>query len=357
LASELDNILEMVADGDLEEFMDRLRQYHHAQTFKVAALDIHNVLEVTDVGEALSHIAEIILVKALEVAWNSVCESHGKPGCFIDGKEFYPEMAIVAYGKLGGEELGYSSDLDIVFLHNSSGDQQVTNGAKAVDNTVFFNRVAQRVLHILGTRTYAGLLYETDIRLRPDGRAGLMVSGLQAFEEYQQNKAWTWEHQALLKARVVTSSDHVRQEFARIRCSVLANQRDKDKLCHDVAEMRAKMRHHLGGGNEQGFNIKQDAGGMVDIEFLVQAGVLLYAMQSPALLETTSTLLFFAPLVEVGWIKQAESDELMSAYRDYRQQVNRQALEVRQSEQELSDLLLHREKVSRIWNRLMPVIE
>ena len=199
------------------------------------------------------------------------------------------------------------------------------------------------------------MLYEADIRLRPDGRSGMMVSSISAFEHYQLEKAWTWEHQALLRARITVGTDHIKQEFARIRQSVLVVKRDRDELLRDVVEMREKMRTHLASRDEARFDIKQDVGGIVDIEFIVQAGVLLYAHSVPGLLETASTLVYLESLAACGWLEKAESDVLAEAYKDYRHQVNRQALLIEQVEMaEATALTAHREQVSDIWRRLMP---
>ncbi|MDH5710377.1 MAG: bifunctional [glutamate--ammonia ligase]-adenylyl-L-tyrosine phosphorylase/[glutamate--ammonia-ligase] adenylyltransferase [Gammaproteobacteria bacterium] len=356
LAQELEYLLSSVAQGDLEQYMDRLRQFKNNQLMKTAVLNVNQVLTVTDVGTTLSHVAEAILVKVLELAWDEACQKHGRPVCVVDGETQFPGMAIVAYGKLGGLELGYGSDLDMVFLHDSTGEQQYSEGNiagdKVIDNATFFARVAQKILHILGARTYSGLLYETDIRLRPEGKSGLMVSSLNAFEQYQREKAWTWEHQALIRARIVTGNDHVRQEFDRIRKSVLMVERETSTLCRDVAEMRYKMRAHLGSKGSGGFDIKQDAGGIVDIEFLVQAGVLLNAKQHGNLLEHTSTLDFLEGLPCCDWFTAKEVETLSQAYRLYREQTNRQALMIEALDIEM--LSSYRDSVAAIWQRLMP---
>ena len=357
LSEELNYLLASVEEGDLEKYMDRLRQFKNAQVMKTAVLDVNNVLAVTDVGETLSNIAEVILLKVLDLAWDEMCGKYGRPVCSVDGKEFYPMLAIVAYGKLGGVELGYGSDLDIVFLHDSSGEGQHTSGEKSIDNAMFFSRVAQRVLHMLGTRMYSGILYETDIRLRPEGRSGLMVSSLNAFEQYQQEKAWTWEHQALIRARMVTGNDHLRQEFDRIRKSVLTVERGPAELCRAVVEMREKMRTHLASRDGDVFDLKQDKGGIVDIEFLIQAGVLLCCPQWPALLTTTSMLVFLERLADCDWLNADECRDLGNAYRDYRQQVNGQALLIEDAEEFSEKQLDHRRRVREIWDRHMPSIE
>ena len=353
LTTELDRLMSQVDQDDLEQQMERLRQFRRTEIFKLAATDVIHVHEIWDVGAKLSTIADVVLEKVLHLSWDAVCKRHGIPVCTIEGEEYHPGMAIIAYGKLGGLEMGYGSDLDIVFLHDSAGEKQYTSGEKSIDNSQFFSRVAQKVLHILGTRTHSGILYEADTRLRPDGRAGMMVSSVAAFEDYQRNKAWTWEHQALLRSRSITGSEPVRQEFARIRQSVLAVPRDQAKICSDVVEMREKMRSHLASRDESGINIKQDPGGMVDIEFTTQAGVLLNLAEHPEMLSVSSTLEFIEYLTGVGWYNSTEADDLATAYKLYRQHANRQALEVELPADIKQLLQPHLDRVTEIWNRLV----
>jgi glutamate-ammonia-ligase adenylyltransferase len=353
LTTELERLMSQVDEDDLEQQMERLRQFRRTEMFKLAATDVIHVHEIWDVGAKLSTIADVVLEKVFQLSWNAVCKRHGRPVCYIDGEEYHPGMSIVAYGKLGGLEMGYGSDLDIVFLHDSSGEKQYTSGDKSIDNSQFFSRVAQKVLHILGTRTHSGILYEADTRLRPDGRAGMLVSSVTAFEDYQKNKAWTWEHQALLRTRTIAGSEPVRQEFARIRQSVLAVPRDPVKVCADVVEMREKMRTHLASRDGDSINFKQDPGGMVDIEFTTQAGMLLNLAEHPEMLSVSSTLEFIEHLAAVGWYSSDEADDLATAYKLFRQQTNKQALEVELPEDIRQELQPHLDRVKEIWNRLV----
>jgi glutamate-ammonia-ligase adenylyltransferase len=352
LAAELDSVLGLLSANDLEQHMERLRQFRNAQLLRTAAQDISGVIDVMGVGDVLSALAEEILERTLQLAWHEMAQHYGEPCCEVDGVMQHPGMAVIGYGKLGGYELGYSSDLDIVFLHNSRGEQQMTAGVNSIDNSRFFARVAQRALHILGTRSYAGLLYEIDTRLRPDGRAGLMVSSVDGFAAYQRKQAWTWEHQALIRARSVAGDHHVAEEFARIRHSVLAVKREPASLLRDVAEMRSKMRQHLASRSGQTVDLKQDAGGIVDIEFIVQAGVLLQAETEPELLASTSTLVLLQGLSACGWLQNEEVEVLAAAYKLYRQQLNRKALQASSLEQELRESEHYRERVSAVWKRL-----
>jgi glutamate-ammonia-ligase adenylyltransferase len=339
-------------DADLEQQMERLRQFKHAEQLKLAAQDVSGKVDVMDVGDVLSDIAAVVLKTTLALAWQSTAAVHGEPVCGAPEARYRPRMAVIGYGKLGGRELGYSSDLDIVFIHNGVAENAYTDGDKVIDNSNFFARVAQRVLHILGTRTYAGLLYETDTRLRPDGRAGLMVSSTAGFEDYQRNKAWTWEHQALVRARVVAGDAPVREEFARIRHAVLARQRSAQTLLSEVLAMRLKMRDHLASGAVDAVNLKQDAGGIVDIEFIAQAGVLLHAAHHATLLSSTSTLQLLRILGGTGWLRAHEVAALASAYTCYRGQLNREALQIADAAADASNISGHRDAVSAVWERV-----
>ena len=335
--------------------MDRMRQFKRQTVFTIAMLDVFYEEPVETVSDRLTELADILLEKILDFSWQTMVKKYGEPGCIIEGESFRPAMSIVAYGKMGGNELGYGSDLDIIFLHNSAGEKQFTAGEKVIDNQVFFARVAQRVIHFLNTRTYSGILYEADTRLRPDGQSGLMVSSISAFEKYQQEKAWTWEHQALIRARFVTGNALIEQEFDRIRSSILRQHREVEPLLQEVVKMREKMRDHLTGhvvGNSAGnFDVKQDAGGLVDIEFMTQAGVLIHADQCADCIKHTATLELINELNRVGWYEADEAENIGSAYRYFRKLKNWQNLEC---EADVSEVSQHREKVIAVWQRLMP---
>jgi len=346
-------------DEDVEQIMDRMRQLKRKTVFSVAMLDVFYDEPVELVSDQLTELANALLEKIIDLCWQAMVRKHGEPSCLIDGKIFKPAISIVAYGKMGGNELGYGSDLDIIFLHNSVGEKQITVGRdgcgeKVIDNQLFFARVAQRVIHFLNTRSYAGILYEADTRLRPNGQSGLMVSSISAFETYQQEKAWTWEHQALIRARVVTDncqgSSPIAQEFDRIRHSILTQHRDSKKLLQEVVEMREKMRQHL-ANKSKNFDIKQDAGGLVDIEFMTQAGVLLHAEQRTDCIKHTATLELINELNTVGWYQDEEAKQIADAYRYFRKLKNWQKL---QCEADDSEVVMHCDKVIAIWRRLMP---
>ncbi|VAW53857.1 Glutamate-ammonia-ligase adenylyltransferase [hydrothermal vent metagenome] len=342
------------SDTDLELQMERMRQFKRKTVFGIAMLDVFYEEPVETVSDYLTDLANVLLEKILDFSWQAMAKKYGEPSCIVDGKSFQPTMSIVAYGKMGGNELGYGSDLDIIFLHNSAGEKQLTNGEKAIDNQLFFARVAQRVIHFLNTRSYSGILYEADTRLRPDGQSGLLVSSISAFEAYQQEKAWVWEHQALIRARFVTDSCQggalIEQEFDRIRSTALRQKRGAEKLLQEVVKMREKMREHL-ASRAAGFDIKQDAGGLVDIEFMTQAGVLLHAEKSANCIKYTATLELINELTTAGWYKAGEAEKISNAYRYFRKLKNWQNLACKA---DVNDVLLHRENVMAVWQRLMP---
>jgi len=337
-------------DADLEQQMERMRQFKRQNVFNIAVFDVFYDEPVEAVSDQLTELANVLLANILDLSWQTMLAKYGEPTCLIDGKEYKPTMSIIAYGKMGGNELGYSSDLDIIFLHNSAGKKQMTSGEKTVENQRFFARVAQRVVHFLDTRTYSGVLYESDTRLRPNGQSGLMVSSIAAFESYQHEKAWTWEHQALIRARFVTGNALIEQEFDRIRSSVLRQRRDTAKLLQEVVEMREKMRNHL-SHKRANFDIKQDAGGLVDIEFMTQAGVLIHAEHCADCIKHTATLELINELEKIGWYEAGEAKNIGDAYRYFRKLKNWQNLEC---EADISDIPLHRDNVVAVWNRLMP---
>jgi len=262
----------------------------------------------------------------LQLARHELMQRYGTPGCVVDGQKREARFAIVAYGKLGGLELGYGSDLDIVFLHDSEGTQQQTDGEKPVDNSVFFIRLAQRIIHILTMLTSSGPLYEVDTRLRPNGQSGLLVSSLAAFHRYQQKEAWTWEHQALLRGRPVAGDEPLRVAFEELRHSVLAENVHLDILKTDVIEMRQKMRTEMNSGTRDLFDLKQDLGGVTDIEFIVQYLVLREACHSSDLTNWSDNIRQLEALAVANILSAADTELLAGAYREFRSRMHRLAL-------------------------------
>lgn len=356
LVHELNQVMQQ-AEDDEERQIEELRKFKHAHVLRVAAMDIGGAAKVFQVGDELTALSEALLEEVYRLAWQHMVGRHGVPRCEIEEKPYEPGMAIVAYGKMGGRELGYGSDLDIVFLHDSKGKKQFTDGERSIDNSTFFARMAQRIVHIVTVQTANGRLYEVDTRLRPDGAAGMLVSSLDAFELYQDEKAWTWEHQALIRANMVVGSAHLRTEFDRIRRSVLGQSRDLDSLRKDVVEMRQKMRDALGTrGDKQKaehFHLKQDAGGIVDVEFIVQYAVLASADKHPDLLDHTATRQLMKVLQHNEILDEQQVAKLTEAYELYRARANQRALQEQSSSLDANEFVELRADVKQIWQQVL----
>ncbi len=322
LAADLDVRLSRVAADDTEARLDALRNFQQAAIFRVAVVDLTGVLPLMKVSDRLTDIAELVLEAALALAWQELVVRHGEPHCLAGGAARPARFAIVAYGKLGGLELGYGSDLDLVFLNDSEGDQQQTEGAQPLDNAVFFSRLTRRVISILTMHTTSGKLYEVDIRLRPSGQSGLLVSSLTAFDLYQRQDAWTWEHQALLRSRAVAGDGGVKAAFEQLRVKALTTYVRRENLAKEVTDMRQRMRDELSRGTPELLDVKQDPGGITDIEFLVQYLVLREAWRYPDLVRWSDNIRQLEALAAHGILAPADAEELAEAYRTYRQRMH-----------------------------------
>jgi glutamate-ammonia-ligase adenylyltransferase len=338
---------------DLEQQMDRLRQFQQAAALRVAAADIAAGLPVPRVGDHLTWIAETVLETTVQLAWKHLVSRHGRPGYLTQGKRREAGMAVIGYGKLGGLELGYGSDLDIVFLHDSTGDEQHTAGPQVIDNSEFFTRLSQRIIHILNTFTSAGTLYEVDMRLRPNGKSGMLVSSMEAFAEYQRRSAWTWENQALIRARIVVGGEAIARQFERIRSGVLARPREAAQLKAEVLDMRRRMRDELDRSGRGRVDLKHCAGGIVDIEFMVQFAVLLWSNAHPDLLRYTDNLRLLEGLAAEGLLPADEVGALSAAYFAIRRRINHRVLQEESSVVDDSELLDERKAVTAVWERFM----
>lgn len=283
--------------GDIERQMDVMRHFKHVNIFRLAAQDINGELTLETLSDYLSALAELILNVALETIWPIIKGAHRQS----------PKFAVIAYGKLGGKELGYASDLDIIFLY----DDATTEAGET------YARFAQRINNWFNSLTSAGLLYETDLQLRPDGNSGLLVSSVAAFREYQLTKAWPWEHQAISRARFVAGDQQIGAAFEQIRVEVLTQARDTEALKNSVIDMREKMRanHHP---QADVFDIKHSVGGIIDVEFLVQFLVLTYAKKYPQLTENIGNIALLRRLASLKLIAPDLAEKVVLAYREYR---------------------------------------
>ncbi|WP_290697505.1 bifunctional [glutamate--ammonia ligase]-adenylyl-L-tyrosine phosphorylase/[glutamate--ammonia-ligase] adenylyltransferase [Amphritea sp.] len=350
LQSDLRQQLLRIPEEDEEQLMETLRYFKSAHALRVAASDITGALPLMKVSDYLTWLAEAILEAVLEIAWRQLTEKHGVPQK-SPGVPCDPDFIIVGYGKMGGIELSYGSDLDLVFIHDAEAGLY-TEGKKPVANSVFFTRLGQKIIHILNTFTPGGQLYEVDMRLRPSGNSGLLVSSLKAFTEYQEKEAWTWEHQALVRARVITGSNTLKQAFEQVRGNILSKTRERAGLAEDVVKMREKMREHLGTSEkdkDEKFNLKQDRGGIVDIEFLVQYSVLANAETYSELMEFTDNIRIIDAMQTTGVISADDAETLREAYKSYRSVGHRQVLQDRSATISASEQEGSRQEITRIW--------
>ncbi len=365
LEHELQQQMLRVPAGDTEQAMDTLRQFRLAHGLRVAACQVFGILPLMRISDYLTALAEVILQSVLNLAWSELVERHGPPvrddGQACGSRDSPRDFVIVGYGKLGGIELGPGSDLDLVFIHDAGGqaDTLAADGQRSVANPVFFARLGQRIIHYLGTQTMSGDLYEVDMRLRPSGASGMLVSSFAAFERYQREQAWTWEHQALVRARVVAGDPALAKRFAALRRSVLAQARDSARLRQDVLEMRARMLSHQAqpadhdaGGADAAFDLKHSRGGMIDIEFIVQYLVLAHAHQQPGLARWTDKMRILDALSEAGILALEDARCLQSAFQAFRGRSHLAALS-----QTLPDepqlLVEHRQAVTRLWHETL----
>ena len=339
--------------GDPERLVEVLREFQRAAVFRVALLELTGRLPLMQVSDRLTDIAELIIERVMSVAWQEMTKLYGIPMAGTDGALRACSVAAIGYGKLGGRELGYGSDLDLVFLHDSAGAVQETSGPKVVENGIFFLRLGQKIVHYLTVHTAAGRLYEVDMRLRPSGKGGLLMTYIGAFADYQQTEAWTWEHQALLHSRAVAGAPAIRAQFERDRIRLLQHAVRRTSLREDVRAMRERMRRELSRSGEGEFDIKQDAGGIADIEFLAQYFVLYYADRYPPLLTYSDTIRQLESVGSAALVDHAMIDRLTDAYRDYRALTHRLSLEGAKPVVAAPAYQARRASVQAVWQAVM----
>ncbi|OCL24048.1 bifunctional glutamine synthetase adenylyltransferase/deadenyltransferase [Gilliamella sp. wkB72] len=343
--SELYQYLLRIQVDDEEQQLEALRQFKQMQLLHIAAADVEHVLNTMKVSDHLTYVAESLLDFVVQMAWNQMIARYGKPAHLTDNQK---GLVIIAYGKLGGWELGYGSDLDLVFLHDCPVDS-ITDGDKQIDSRQFYLRLVQRIIHLFNVRTSFGILYEVDVRLRPQGDAGLLACSLSAFYDYQMNEAWTWEHQALVRARAVYGEIELIKRFNEIRHTVLCKNREERVLKTEVREMREKMRAHLGTTAPHQFNLKIDAGGIGDIEFLSQYLVLNYAHQYPKMTTWSDNVRILELAANYQIMDNLEAQQLTKAYIDMRNEIHQLSLQLLPSIVDDSCFKLEKEIVNQSW--------
>ncbi len=350
LEAELDALLDPLDPEDLEQQMERLRQFAQGNRLRVAAADLTGAIPLMVVSDYLTDIAEASLERIVTLNYRHLVRRHGIPaGVEAGGTGFL----VVGYGKLGGIELGYGSDLDLVFLHGSDSVNALTSGPKSLVNGQFYARLGQRAIHMMTTQTASGQLYEVDMRLRPDGNKGLLVRSLASFADYQREEAWTWEHQALVRARPLAGDRGLYGRFARIRRDILCLERDPERLRAEVRDMRDKMRASLdksGGGR---FDLKQGQGGIADIEFMVQYSILRWASRYPGLADWSDNIRLLESLGRLDLLPGTAAPDLTAAYKALRAAYHRSALQDEPTLVDADVLMDSRERVSALWRELM----
>ena len=342
--------MQQLREDDPEQQVETLRQFQRAALFRVAVADLTDLLPLMQVSDRLTDLAELIVERAMQLGWQQITAQFGVPCCGDAPGARTVNVCAVGYGKLGGMELGYSSDLDLVFLHDSRGEHQQTSGPRPIDNQLFFVRLAQRIVHLLTMHSAAGRLYEVDVRLRPSGKGGLLVTNIEAFAEYQQREAWTWEHQALLHARAVAGVPQLRARFEAVRLDVLCNHVRRDTLRAEVRGMRERMRRELSRGDTRRFDLKQNAGGIADIEFLAQYWALCWARDYPPVAMFSDTIRQLESVASADLVAQADVDVLTSAYRAYRARIHRLSLDGAPAIVPVEEFAAARAAVTALWN-------
>lgn len=345
--SELYQYLLRVPTDDEEQQIEALRQFKQMQLLHIAAADVAHVLPTMKVSDHLTYLAEAMLDFVVQIAWNQMIQRYGRPDYLADDSQ--KGLIVVGYGKLGGLELGYSSDLDLVFLHDCPVNS-VTTGDKIIDSRQFYLRLVQRIIYLFNIRTNSGILYEIDIRLRPQGDAGLLACTLDSFADYQTNEAWTWEHQALVRTRAVYGEPALRDKFNQIRQQILSKPRDEQQLKTAVREMREKMRDHL-SQHDHTFNPKIDEGGIGDIEFISQYLVLNYAFTQPKMSTWSDNVRILASAAQYQFMSDDEAAILTQIYIQMRNEIHRLSLQLLPSKVDEKYFAKERAIVNASWQK------
>jgi glutamate-ammonia-ligase adenylyltransferase len=313
IGDELARRLALLGDADPEAEIELIQEQRQSVLFRVGLAFLAGRVGAVASARTLADVADAVVKAVLHVAERDIAAAHGRIAADDSGDS---GLVVVAYGSFGGCELGFGSDLDLVFLYDGARAQRESDGAKPLDGARYYARLAQRIVHLLGTQTRAGRLYEVDVRLRPDGSKGMLVQSLDGYEGYQRERAWTWELQALVRARAIAGDGALARRFATIRADLLAQSRDADALRIEVTGMRARWRAERDRSGADQFDIKQGLGGLVDIEFLLQGLVLQHAARHPALLVDGGSAALIAALHECGLIDAATAAALAAAHAD-----------------------------------------
>ncbi len=344
-------ILSTLTRSDLEHWMDELRRFKKAQVLRIGATELKGIIEASQVGRELSGLAEIILEEAFRGSWHDLLRNAPDmvraSNPLINGG-----LAVIAYGKLGSREMSYSSDLDLVFLYHP-GRFRVSATSLMAELGYFYSRCIQRLIFFLSARTAHGILYKIDTRLRPNGSQGILVSTLPGFKEYQREKAWTWEHQAIIKARFICGDLECGQDFEKIRTSVICRKRNTPDLKYDISNMRSKLVSTLCKEHDKGrFHVKRSPGGLVDIEFIVQYLVLREAWKERSLADFRDTCSLINAIRDAGILGKEEAGRLLMALTRYQEVMNLKALDLEEPVVPLEELDELRRGVLETWDKV-----
>jgi glutamate-ammonia-ligase adenylyltransferase len=350
LDAQLTALLAPVEIQDLEQVMMVLRQFKQLNVLRVAAADIMGVIPVMVVSDYLTYIAECIVIHVIERAWLMLTEKHGRPPATDDNAIGF---AVIGFGKLGGIELGYGSDLDLVFLYDCQDGNAMIPNEKPISCAHFYGRLGQKVRHMLDTKMLSGVLYEVDMRLRPSGESGLLVTHVNFYEDYLKTQAWTWEHQALVRGRFIAGDPRLKTHFEAIRHRILSLPRELTALKTEVREMREKMRSALAVNESNKFDLKQSKGGIADIEFIVQFGVLAKAQENPALTTYTDNIRLLDGLQAQDFISPATAQILKTAYCTYRDYGHKLVLQGDKAIIDEAEVAEIKTQVEQIWRNIM----
>jgi glutamate-ammonia-ligase adenylyltransferase len=350
LSAQLELCLATTDSDDTEQVMIKLRQFKQINTLRIAAADIMGVIPVTVVSEYLTYVAEVVLQYVVSNVWHILITKHGFP---TNSSDTATRFAILGFGKLGGEELGYGSDLDMVFLYDCEDNNAFTDGHKVISNAQFYGRLGLKVRNVLDAKMLSGQLYEVDMRLRPSGDSGLLVTHIKGYENYLTDKAWTWERQALVRARFVAGDKTLQYKYEAIRHRVLTIKRDIGVLNIEVIAMRDKMRKVLTSKECDVFDLKQSIGGIVDIEFIVQFNILAHAADNKDLTAFTDNIRLLEALNQLGFISNRQAGILKNAYCEYRDYGHHQVLQGKRAMAGKDDFVEIRSQVEKIWHECM----
>ncbi len=346
LEEQLNIAVDSIKGDDVEQVMIKLRQFKHVNVLRIAAADIMHVIPVMIVSDYLTYVAEVVVEYVLNKAWHLLTAKYGMPPNSSDTNKAF---AILGFGKLGGQELGYGSDLDMVFLYHCLDGNALTDGEKGISCSQFYMRLGQRVRHMLDMKMVSGVLYEVDMRLRPSGDSGLLVTHVNSYEDYLKNNAWTWEHQALVRARYIAGDIELKQKFEGIRERILRLPRKETKLKKEIVKMRDKMREALAKNETEYFDLKHSRGGIVDIEFIVQFHVLAHAAENKELTFYTDNVSLLKTLNIHGFISDSNLGILKNAYCLYRDYGHHRVLQEQRVLAGRDEFVEIRTQVEQLW--------